>query len=36
MKQRITEGSPAQKRHQLAENIRKEAVRVPRTVHYMG
>jgi carbon-monoxide dehydrogenase iron sulfur subunit len=36
MKQRITEGSPAQKRHQLAENIRKEAVRVPRAVHYMG
>lgn len=36
MKQRITDGAPAEKRHQLAENIRKDAVRVPRTVHYMG
>ena len=36
MKQRIPDGSPAEKRHQLAENIRNDALRVPRTVHYMG
>lgn len=36
MKQRITEGSPEQKRHKLAANILKEAVRIPRTAGYMG
>ncbi|UCF90655.1 MAG: 4Fe-4S dicluster domain-containing protein [Desulfobacterales bacterium] len=36
MKQRITEGSPAQKRHELAVRIRDEAVRIPRTPGYMG
>ena len=36
MKQRITEGSPDDKRQTLAVNILKEAVRVPRTAGYMG
>ncbi len=36
MKQRISQGSPEQKRHQLALNILKAAVRVPRTAGYMG
>ncbi len=36
MKQRISDGSPAEKRNQLAENLRENAVRIPRTVHYMG
>ncbi len=36
MKQRITEGSADYKRHQLALNILNEAVRVPRTINYMG
>jgi carbon-monoxide dehydrogenase iron sulfur subunit len=36
MKQRIAEGSPQEKRHQLAANILEAAVRVPRTLHYMG
>lgn len=36
MKQRITEGSAEDKRHALAVNILKEAVRIPRTAGYMG
>ncbi len=36
MKQRITVGTPDEKRHQLAANILNDAVRVPRTLHYMG
>ncbi|NIO05302.1 MAG: 4Fe-4S dicluster domain-containing protein [Proteobacteria bacterium] len=36
MKQRSTEGSPGKKRHHLALNILKGAVRVPRTPGYMG
>ncbi|MEJ2166411.1 MAG: 4Fe-4S dicluster domain-containing protein [Desulfobacterales bacterium] len=36
MKQRIAEGSPQEKRHQSAANILEAAVRVPRTLHYMG
>jgi len=36
MKQRQTEGKPAEKRHKLASAILKEAVRVPHTANYMG
>jgi Fe-S-cluster-containing dehydrogenase component len=36
MKQRITEGSPEDKRHQLAVNILSEADRIPLTIGYMG
>jgi Fe-S-cluster-containing hydrogenase component 2 len=36
MKQRIAEGSPGDKRHQLAVNILNQAVRIPRTAGYMG
>jgi Fe-S-cluster-containing dehydrogenase component len=36
MKQRITEGSPDEKRYQLAMNMLQAAVRVPRTPNYMG
>jgi hypothetical protein len=36
MKQRIAGGSPEEKRHQLAVNILKDAVRVPRTAGYLG
>lgn len=36
MKQRIEAGSAAEKRFKLAQNILKEAIRVPRTVGYMG
>jgi len=36
MKQRIAEGSPGKKRHELAGNILKDAVRIPRTAGYMG
>jgi hypothetical protein len=36
MKQRITEGSAEDKRHELASNIREEAERVPLTPGYMG
>jgi Fe-S-cluster-containing dehydrogenase component len=36
MKQRIEEGSPDKKRHQLASNILRDAVRIPRTAGYMG
>ena len=36
MKQRIKEGSAADKRLTLAKNILKDAVRVPRTTGYMG
>lgn len=36
MKQRVEDGLPEEKRHRLALNILKEAVRVPRTTGYMG
>ena len=36
MKQRIEEGSPAEKRYRLAANILEQAVRLPRTAGYMG
>jgi Fe-S-cluster-containing hydrogenase component 2 len=36
MKQRVKEGSPADKRHQIAHDLLDRAVRVPRTVGYMG
>jgi len=36
MKQRMTEGSPEDKRHGLAKNILDGAVRIPRTAGYMG
>ena len=36
MKQRIEEGSPDKKRHQLASNILRDAVRIPRTAGYLG
>jgi Fe-S-cluster-containing dehydrogenase component len=36
MKQRIKEGNPEEKRHQLALHILEAAVRVPRTPNYMG
>jgi hypothetical protein len=36
MKQRIKEGKPDEKRHKFATNILRDAVRVPRTTHYMG
>lgn len=36
MKQRIEEDSPDKKRHQLASNILRDAVRIPRTAGYMG
>jgi len=36
MKQRVAEGPPARKRLTLARNVLREAVRVPRTVGYMG
>lgn len=36
MKQRITEGAPEKRRHQLALNIMKAAERIPRTAGYMG
>jgi carbon-monoxide dehydrogenase iron sulfur subunit len=36
MKQRIEKGRPEEKRYQLALNILNGAVRVPRTVGYMG
>jgi Fe-S-cluster-containing dehydrogenase component len=36
MKQRITDGKPVEKRLALAVNVMESAVRVPRTVGYMG
>ena len=36
MKQRIAEGTPEEKRHQLALNLFESAVRVPRTAGYLG
>jgi Fe-S-cluster-containing dehydrogenase component len=36
MKQRSEKGSPADKRHALATNVLKVAVRVPRTSGYLG
>jgi len=36
MKQRIKEGAPDEKRHTLATNILRDAVRVPQTTNYMG
>ena len=36
MRQRITEGTPEDKRHHLAANILNNAVRIPRTAGYMG
>ena len=36
MKQRIKAGSPGEKRRQLAVNVLNDAVRVPRSVGYMG
>jgi hypothetical protein len=36
MKQRITDGAPEEKRHQLAVNILNDAVRIPRTAGYLG
>ncbi len=36
MKQRIAEGTPEQKRYQLAANVLDAAVRVPRTAGYLG
>ena len=36
MKQRMAHGPAGEKRHRLAQNILKDAVRVPRTAGYMG
>jgi len=36
MKQRQEQGRPDQKRRELAQNILKDAVRVPQTANYMG
>lgn len=36
MKQRMAHGPADEKRHRLAQNILKDAVRVPRTAGYMG
>ena len=36
MKQRIAEGSAEGKRYKLAVNILKDAVRIPRTIGYLG
>lgn len=36
MKQRTSEGTPAEKRHTIAENIYNQSERIPRTLHYMG
>ena len=36
MKQRISAGTAAEKRHRLAQNVLNAAVRVPRTPGYMG